>query len=283
MSDANDHVKAWIGREETIRDSLGLTPARLLAATLDDRQARFETGDAVPVCWQWLYFLPAAPQGEIGPDGHPKRGGFLPPVELPQRMFAGAEITVHAPLRFGLPAERRGIIRDVTPKTGKSGPLVFVTVDYEFHQDGRHCLTERQSIVYKDAGRPQAAGGEAGATPSFGASWSRRINPDPVLLFRFSALTFNSHRIHYDRPYATEVEHYPDLVVHGPLIAVCLADLLRVEAGRPLSFFKFRAEAPLFVTAPFEVVGRAAGEAGAELKAVGPGGVTAMSASAIFA
>lgn len=282
MSDANDHLKAWIGREETSHDHLGLTPARLLAATLDDRQARFAAGDALPACWQWLYFLPGAPQGEIGPDGHPKRGGFLPPVDLPQRMFAGSEMTVHAPLRFGLDATRRGIIRDVTPKTGKSGALVFVTVDYEFHQDGRHCLTERQSIVYKDAGRPQAAAGEVKAPP-LDITWSRRITPDPVLLFRFSALTFNSHRIHYDRPYATEVEHYPDLVVHGPLIAVCLADILRVEAGKNLKAFKFRAEAPLFVSAPFEVMGRADGQAGAQLKAIGPGGATAMSASAIFA
>lgn len=283
MSDANDHLKAWIGREETSHDSLSLTPARLLAATLDDRRTRFETGDPVPACWQWLYFLPAAPQSEIGPDGHPKRGGFLPPVDLPQRMFAGSELTVHQPLRFGFAAERRGIIRSVTPKTGKSGPLVFVTVDYEFSQDGRLCLTERQSIVYKDANRPQAAAPEARAVPAFDAQWSRRITPDPVLLFCFSALTFNSHRIHYDRPYATEVEHYPDLVVHGPLIAVCLADILRVEAGRTLRFFKFRAEAPLFVSAPFEVMGRADGEAGAELEAIGPDGATAMSASAIFA
>ncbi|MBN8940775.1 MAG: MaoC family dehydratase N-terminal domain-containing protein [Rhizobiales bacterium] len=283
MSDANEHLKAWIGREETVHDSLGLTPTRLLAATLDDRRTRFEIGDALPACWQWLYFLPGAPQSEIGPDGHPKRGGFLPPVDLPQRMFAGSELTVHRPLRFGLAAERRGIIRDVTPKAGKSGPLVFVTVDYEFSQDGRLCLTERQSIVYKDAGRPPAAAGGTGAPPPFAASWSRRITPDLVLLFRFSALTFNSHRIHYDRPYATEIEHYPDLVVHGPLIAVCLADILRIEAGKTLSFFKFRAEAPLFVSAPFEVLGRADGEAGAELKAIGPSGVTAMSASATFA
>jgi 3-methylfumaryl-CoA hydratase len=237
----------------------------------------------VPPCWHWLYFLPLRRASGIGPDGHPRRGGFLPPVPLPRRMWAGSRITFERPLRAGEAIRRTSRIDDVTVKEGRSGTLVFVRVRHAIQSanDSAHepSITEEQDIVYRAMPRP----GETAAAPQLARTdeqFSRRIAPDPVLLFRYSALTFNGHRIHYDRPYATNTEGYAGLVVHGPLIATLLLDLLRRE--RPdldVSRFDFKAVSPLIDTAPFEVCGRVDGDQAA-LWARGPGGALAMQASA---
>jgi 3-methylfumaryl-CoA hydratase len=220
-----DHLRSWIGHTETLEDSATLAPLRALTATLDRDDAP-AAGDMVPPCWHWLYFLPVTRQSEIGPDGHARRGGFLPPVPLPRRMWAGSQIEFFAPLRAGQAIERLSRIEDVKLKDGRTGPLVFVKVRHEIRADGALAIVDEHSIVYRDL----PAEGEP--APSYArapddAQWQRRIVADDVLLFRYSALTFNGHRIHYDRRYVTEVEGYPGLVVHGPLIATLLLDLLR--------------------------------------------------------
>jgi len=271
----------WIGRSEAVEDFIAPAPAQAAAATLDDADARFEDGTAVPPLWHWFYFLPKAPASRIGPDGHPQRGGFLPPIALPRRMFAGARLRFAAPLLVGRPATREGVIRAVSQKSGRSGTLAFVTVGYTIRQDGRVCIEEEQDIVYREPGAPVPPPGIlADLPPPPTGAWARVVQPDPVLLFRFSALTFNAHRIHYDRPYAMREEGYPGLVVHGPLTAVLLLDLVhRHAAGRSVAAFTFRGEAPLFDLAPFRLSGLVQGDT-VELHAHGPDGRTAMSATA---
>src|SRR5690606_24135017 len=201
------------------------------------------------------------PQSKIGPDGHASRGEFMPPVTLPRRMFAGARLRFPHPLAIGKPAERVGTIGPIAEKHGQTGPLVFVTVRYEFRQDGRVCVEEEQDIVYRGEGGRTPAPAVGPLPPAPEGAWARVVTPDPVLLFRYSALTFNGHRIHYDRTYATEVEGYPGLVVHGPLIATLLLDLLRREMPRAgVCRFEFKALRPLFDIHRFAVCGRRDGE-----------------------
>lgn len=252
-----EHLRTWIGRTELAADSAATTPIRALAAALDRDDAPARTGDGVPPCWHWLYFLPTARQSEIGSDGHPQRGGFLPPVRLPRRMWAASRMEFTAPLRLGQVLERVSRIQDVRLKEGRSGPLVFVNVRHEIRGDGELCIIEEQDIVYRDMPganeQPAAAAVAALDVPQ----WVRRITPDPVLLFRYSALTFNGHRIHYDRSYAADVEHYAGLVVQGPLIATLLLELLHGYLPQAcLKTFEFRAVKPLLDIAAFEVCGR---------------------------
>jgi 3-methylfumaryl-CoA hydratase len=237
----------------------------------------------LPPLWHWLYFLPSERQSEIGADGHPKRGGFLPPVALPRRMWAGGRLQFLAPLHIGDAVRRTSRIADISSKQGRSGPLVFVRVRHEIACGDTLALTEEHDIVYREA--PQAgAVAEAPPQAPTGEQFGRSITPDPVLLFRYSALTFNGHRIHYDRSYVTEVEGYPGLIVHGPLIATLLVDLLRRERPEArLSSFAFRAMGPLFDTAPFSVCGRFDDAKHATLWARGPQGQLAMQASATLA
>lgn len=254
-----DALQAWVGRTETRSDFIDARPVELLSATLDRDDPAPRPGDALPPLWHWLYFLPAYRQSEVGPDGHAKRGGFLPPVPLPRRMWAGSRIEWLRPIAIGDEASRVSRIVSVTSKSGRNGPLVFVVVRHEISTASGLALMEEHDIVYRDLAPPGSRRGQAGAAPeSTGpAAWTRRIVPDDVLLFRYSALTFNSHRIHYDRRYVTEVEGYPGLVVHGPLLATLLIDLLRRH--RPdavVRRFEFRAMAPLFDIAPFDVCGR---------------------------
>jgi len=249
-------LETWVGKSETRRDVIEARPVELLSATLDRDDPPPRIGDELPPLWHWLYFLPAYRQSEVGPDGHAKRGGFLPPVPLPRRMWAGSRIEWLQPLAVGDDVTRESRIVSVTPKTGRSGALVFVVVRHEISTAMGHAIVEEHDIVYRDA--PGAARGKGDGAESPGTpAWKRRIVPDDVLLFRYSALTFNSHRIHYDRRYATGVEGYPGLVVHGPLLATLLIDLLRRE--RPAARvrrFEFRALAPLFDVAPFDVCGK---------------------------
>ena len=251
-----DHLKTWIGRSETIEDTVTPVPVAALSATLDRDDPRPRPGDPLPPLWHWLYFLPLHRQSEIGPDGHAKRGGFLPPVPLPRRMWAGSRFAFHRPLRVGEAVRRTSTIADVTHKEGRTGPLVFVLVRHEIAGEGGGgpALVEEHDIVYREAPAPGEAAPAPRPAPAQ-AAWRRDIVPDDVLLFRYSALTFNGHRIHYDRRYVTEVEGYPGLIVHGPLIATVLVDLLRRNVEAPLTRFAFRAVRPLFDTAPFAVCG----------------------------
>ncbi len=253
-----DSLKQWVGRSETLHDTLGATPVAALAATFDHAPAAVNTGDALPPLWHWLYFLPARRHSELSIDGHPQRGGFLPPVPLPRRMWAGSQLEFRAPLRVGDRVARSSTIAGVNVKSGRSGRLVFVQVRHELRCNGapEPAIVEMQDLVYREAKRPTDVEPPPQPAPT-GATWQRQISPDPVLLFRYSALTFNGHRIHYDRPYATEVEGYPGLVVHGPLIATLLLDLLRREApAAEVVEFRFKAVRPTFDLAPFTVNGQ---------------------------
>jgi 3-methylfumaryl-CoA hydratase len=222
-----------------------------LAATLDIDADYPNAGDVLPPLWHWLYFLPFPRQSELGPDGHAKRGGFLPPVELPRRMWAGGRVEFHHPLRVGETIARTSRIAEVKLKEGRSGRLVFVLVRHEIGD----ALTEEHDIVYRDHTRLGDSSPPPQTAPANGA-WERVVYPDDVLLFRYSALTFNGHRIHYDRRYATEVEGYPGLVVHGPLIATLLVDLVRKNLpAAVVTRFEFRAVSPIFDTGNFSVAG----------------------------
>ena len=249
-------------------------PLAGLAAMLDRDTPE---GGIVPPLWHWLYFLPVHRQSELAPDGHARRGTFLPPIDLPRRMWAGGRLEFFDSLRVGDRATRTSRIVSVQAKQGRTGQLVFVVVRHEIHTERGLALSEEHDIVYRD--HPQA--GEAPVVqraPTGNAEWERTVHPDDVLLFRYSALTFNGHRIHYDRRYCTEVEHYPGLVVHGPLVATMLLGLVPGE----ISKFSFRAVSPLFDTEAFVVCGKREGS-GASLWSCAEGGRLAMTASAEFA
>ena len=242
----------WIGRSETREDTITAAPLVALAALLDRDDPPPREGDAAPPLAQWLYFLPVYRQSLAGPDGHAIKGGFLPPVELPRRMWAGSRLEFMKPLRVGSDVRRVSTIKDVVEKVGRSGPLVFVTVRHEVSDAQGLVLSDEHDIVFRGETALVAKPVHA---PS-GAKWRREIHPDPVLLFRYSAVTFNSHRIHYDHPYVTKVEGYPGLVVHGPLIATLLVDLVRRnEPGLQLKSYEFRALRPLYDTASFFTCG----------------------------
>jgi 3-methylfumaryl-CoA hydratase len=249
-------------------------PIAGLAALLDHATPPWPANE-VPPLGHWLYFTPRALQSQIGADGHPLRGGFLPPVELPRRMWAGGALRFLAPVPIGSSLERVSTIDDVVAKTGASGEMLFVTVRHLIHADGRAAIEERQDLVYRHEG---STGASATAVEPRPADASRTITPDPVQLFRYSALTFNGHRIHYDRDYARNVEGYPGLVVHGPYAATLLLDLfLREKPGARVTGFSFRAQRPLFDTAPF-TVNLLRGDATAEAWTASADGRPAMTA-----
>ena len=274
------HLEEWAGKTETREDQVTAAPVAALAATLDRDDPPPEPGDPLPPLWHWLYFLPVHRQSELGPDGHAERGGFLPPVPLPRRTPARSRITFHHPLQVGETIRRSSRIDAVKHKEGRTGPLVFVTVHHRIENAAGLAIDEEHDIVY----RGHAQSGEVASPPPAptGATWQRRIHPDDVLLFRYSALTFNGHRIHYDRRYATEVEGYPGLVVHGPLLATLLLDLLRRNLAQArVNRFVFRAVSPIFDTAPFSVAGAPEDNGTAvQLWAANPAGGLAMDATA---
>ena len=277
------HLQQWIGRAETHSDVITPVPVAALAATLDREDPPPQPGDALPPLWHWLYFLPVHRQSELGADGHAQRGGFLPPVPLPRRMWAGGRLEFHRPLRVGEPVTRVSRILDVKGKQGRTGELVFVLVRHEISDAEGVALTEEHDIVYRE--HPKA--GEPAPSPipaPVDFTWQRAIHPDDVLLFRYSALTFNGHRIHYDRRYATEVEGYPGLIVHGPLIATLLLDLLRRSLPQAnVARFQFRAVSPLFDTAPFAVCGKPESGGAIRMWAQNAAGILAMDATADLA
>lgn len=281
MSPQFERLAEWIGRTETATDVITAAPVAALSALLDRDDARPLAGDAIPPLAHWLYFLPIHPQSSIGPDGHAARGDFLPPVELPRRMWAGSRLEFLRPLAIGAEATRASRIKDVKVKSGKSGLLVFVTVRHEVRDAGGLAISDEHDIVYRGEAGKAVADPVPAATNE---AWSREIRPDPVLLFRYSAVTFNGHRIHYDHPYVTQVEGYPGLIVHGPLIATLLLDLLRRNrTDVVVKTFAFRALRPLFDTAPFTVCGLPqAGAKAAELWTRDAQGAVNMQATATW-
>jgi len=282
MADNLDHLRDWIGRTESKTDVATAWPAAALSATLDRQDPEPAPGDNLPPGWHWLYFLEAKPASELGPDGHPRRGGFLPPVPLPRRMWAGGRIGFKRPLRIGETLRRDSEILSVEPKSGKTGSLVFVTVRHTVSGGSEVAVVEEHDIVYREAatpGSPQPAGKPAPAS----ATWHRDIAPDPVLLFRFSALTFNGHRIHYDLDYVRDEEGYPGLIVHGPLQTILMLDLCRREASTPVRKLDYRAMHPVFHNERFTVNGNPSADGStADLWTANGAGSYAMRGTATF-
>jgi 3-methylfumaryl-CoA hydratase len=277
-----DRLEAWIGRTESRTDVVTAWPAVALAATLDRRDPEPKPADALPPGWHWLYFLEAAPASELGPDGHPKRGGFLPPVALPRRMWAGGRLEFRRPLRVGDEIRRDSKILSIVPKEGRSGSLVFVTVRHTVFCGGELAVIEDHDIVYREAAKPGEPPPPARSAPR-GANWRREIVADSVMLFRYSALTFIGQRIHYDLEYCRDVEGYPGLVVHGPLQVILLLDLARRHEPRAIGRLEYRALHPLFHFERFSLNGQpGAGGSRAELWTANPAGNYAMSATAYF-
>ena len=281
---ASEEFAAWVGRSETRDDVVTTAPIAGMAATLDDGHPLLGHGDVLPPLWHWLYFLPHPRRADLGPDGHAARGGFLPPVPLPRRMWAGGRLEWHDALRIGDAITRVSRVEDVARKSGRSGTLVFVRVRHAISTRRGLALVEEHDIVYRDL-PPSDASPATPPAARHDEAWSLRVVPDDVLLFRYSALTFNGHRIHYDRRYVTEVEGYPGLIVHGPLIATLLLELLRTHLPRAVvTRFAFRAVSPVFDIAPFDVCGRVADDgATVDLWARRVDGGLAMSATATLA
>ena len=276
-------LRGWEGRSETLHDEVAAAPVRSLSAALDRDDPEPAAGVVLPPLWHWLYFLPRYRQSELGPDGHVLRGGFLPPVPLPRRMWAGGRLQWHASLRVGEPVKRTSTIASVTHKAGRTGDLVFVLVKHAVRNASGLALTEEQDIVYRALAQPGDPVPPPQPAPP-DAAWSREVVPDPVLLFRYSALTFNGHRIHYDRKYVTEVEGYPGLIVHGPLTATLLVDLVRRQKpGAMMRSFSFKAVRPTFDLHPFRVRGEPSSDGrSAQLWAQDHEGWLTMQAAATF-
>ena len=242
-------LKRWIGKTETAQDYLTDSLVDRFRATLDPF---LWSGDDMPLGLHWCLALPTTPTAELSEDGHAKKGEFLPPVPLPSRMWAGGEVIHHQSFPPNAPVTRISTINDIVAKKGNSGDLVFVTVGSEYYSDERLCVTERQDLVFRNR---SALNKPAAAIPTPHASTTRQdtLTPDPVLLFRYSALTFNSHRIHYDPDYARDEEGYSGLVVHGPLQATLLLNLAAKKAGKPPRRFTFRGLAPVTHGVPIEL------------------------------
>jgi len=274
-----EDLKSHVGRTQVVTDVIHAGPANLLRLALGRPEPELREGDPLPPAWLGLYFLPRVATADLRPDGSPRDTGVIPAMPLPRRMFAGEQVRVQRPLRIGEAIRRETELADISMKTGGTGTLVFVTVTSRvLGPDGLALEDERRTAFREEvkAGeRNQAPRRELAPTD---VPWRRRVTPDPVLLFRFSALTFNSHRIHYDRSWAMEVEGYPGLVVHGPLTTTLLIDFARDQnPGRRIVAYGTQARAPLFDTAPFELRGRPTAK-GCELWAVTPEGTVAMSA-----
>lgn len=272
-------LQDWVGRSETATDVLHAQPARFMQATLD-RLPSLADGDALPPLWHWLYFLDARPASELGRDAHPKKGGFLPPVDLPRRMWAGGRVQFNAPLIIGQEVSKTSTLLSVTEKQGRSGKLCFVTVEHAIRQNGKTSVIEEHDIVYREDPAPGEPTPTSPRAPT-GSGISEVITPTEVMLFRYSALTFNGHRIHYDVDYARDVEGYDGLVFHGPLTATLLIDLACRHRGQTPVRFSYRGTAPLSGPAPFRIEA-ADKDQSLSLWAKRQDGALAMSATAEF-
>ena len=254
MTQNLEDLKKWIGEKETDVDYVTVPSVHRLAATLDRDDPLPKMGDPLPIGWHQLLFPRIVRHSQIGADGHPARGDFLPPVPLPRRMFAGKRNTFHAPLRIGDEVRRESVIQSVTPKTGRTGQMVFVTVKTEIHSPRGLAITEEQDIVYREEPDPNAPPPPPQQAPGK-AVWQKSVTPDSVMLFRYSALTFNGHRIHYDHPYVTQVEKYPDLVMNGGLTTLLVFELARAHGPSPVRTIASRNVRPMFVNREISVCG----------------------------
>ncbi len=282
MSDDLQHLRQWVGRKESMDDLATAFPVRALTAALDRNDPDPKIGDVIPPGWHWLYFLEAKPASELAHDGHGKRGGFLPPVTLPRRMWAGGRIEFLRPIRIGDEMRRDSEILSVEPKSGKSGDLVFVTVRHTVVAAGETAVVEEHDIVYREAAKPGEKPMPGKPAPA-SAPWRREMVADEATLFRYSALIFNAHRIHYDIDYCRHEENYPGLIVHGPLQTTLLLDISRRHEPRPVKKLDYRAQSPLFHTDRFSVNGAPAADgASAQLWTASPAGHYAMTATAWY-
>lgn len=269
-----EELSQWVGKSQYKTGHVPAGTNRALRAVLNLGGAEETITHGI----HWLLFNDFVPAAEIGPDGHPRRGGFLPPVKLPRRMWAGSRLEFYQPINEGDKLTRRSTISSVTPKEGRAGLLVFVTVDHEIFGLNGVAIKEQQDIVYMDiqpaAPRPNTLD-FASESGSDGV-----VVPDEVMLFRYSALTSNSHRIHYDLPYAKDIELYPGLVVHGPLTATLVMAYVSQSVGnKPLRKFMFRGQRPLYVGDPIYLETSDNGSL-IEACAKNPAGAIAMSCTA---
>ena len=276
-----DDLRSHIGRTQAATDVVHAGPANFLRLALGRSEPEYREGDVLPPAWLGLYFLPRVASDALRPDGSPRDTGVVPPLALPRRMFAGERVRFHGAVRVGDTLRRETRLADISVKHGGTGSLVFATVTSRVYgRDGLVLEDERRTVFREEVKAGERNQAPRRESPPNEAPWRRSVSPDPVLLFRFSALTFNSHRIHYDRAWAIEVEGYPGLVVHGPLTTTLLIDFARDQnPGRRIAAYATQARAPLFDTAPFELRGRpAANGRGCELWAVTPEGTIATSA-----
>ena len=255
QNDSPQQFSEWVGKAQSASSILTIAPMEGLAATLDRDSTAFSIGDALPPLWHWLYFLETSKQSELAEDGHPHRGDFLPPIDLPRRMWAGSRLNFIRPLLAGETIKRSSTIQSIKLKQGRSGSLGFVCVAHELSDSSGVLLIEEHDIVYRD----MPTGTVSAQSPlkaDEDHDFAHTVTPDPALLFRYSALTFNGHRIHYDRAYAKDVESYPGLVVHGPLLATFLLELFADNYPEAtLSSFSFKAIRPVFDIDSFQVCG----------------------------
>jgi 3-methylfumaryl-CoA hydratase len=257
----SDDFFAWVGKSETVTDVLEPARSNALRASLGKGEV-LKDGDAMPLLHHWLYFWNVVAPAGLGLDGHPAKGGFLPPVPLPRRMWAGGRLKFLAPLHLGETVTKASTIKCVTAKSGKSGDLVFVTVEHQLSNAAGLAIIEEQDLVYKGDTPPGALKAPEGEGPAPASPWQASVMPDTVLLFRYSALTMNGHRIHYDLPYSRDEEAYPALVVHGPLQATLMADLAAKSLGKPLATFDFRGQVPAFAGTRLDICGEPADDGG---------------------
>jgi 3-methylfumaryl-CoA hydratase len=278
-----ESLKQWIGRTETAIDYVTVPAVNRLSATLDRDDPFPKIGDPLPVGWHAILFPRIVRHSQIGPDGHPQRGDFLPPVPLPRRMFAGKRTTFVAPLLVGDEVHRESAIQNVTIKDGRSGRMVFVTVKTDIKSPRGLAIVEEQDIVYR--GEPDKNAPPQPAQPAPGkAVWQHQVTPDPVMLFRYSALTFNGHRIHYDKPYVTGTEGYPDLIMNGGLTTLLTYELARTHGSTPVKFMSSRNVRALFVNRTITFCGEpSADNKTAKLWAQDDTGAVALVAEAEFA
>jgi 3-methylfumaryl-CoA hydratase len=287
MKEANvsqdlEGLKKWVGEKESAVDYVTIPSVHRLSATLDRDDPMPKVGDPLPIGWHQLLFPRIVRHSQIGHDGHPARGDFLPPVPLPRRMFAGKRNTFHAPLRIGDEVRRESTILSVTPKQGRTGQMVFVTVKTDIYSPRGLAIVEEQDIVYREEPDPNAPPPPPQKAPGTPV-WTRAVTPDEVMLFRYSALTFNGHRIHYDHPYVTKVEKYPALVMNGGLTTLLAFELARTHASTPIRTIASRNVRPLFVNREITLCGEPTPDnKSAKLWAVDDTGALALSAEAEF-
>jgi len=278
------NLRDWIGRKEERHDVADLRSIHQLHAAFGRKDAAPSLGDDVPPAWHWMWFAPTDDRDALGRDGLTGKAGFLPPVPLPRRMWAGSRLRVNAPLKVGQSIRKIAEIVDIAERQGKTGKLIFVSQRYSIFAGDQLAIEEDFDSVFREEAAPGAPVQQPPAAPE-GAIWSRVIDPDPVLLFRYSAVTFNGHRIHYDQPYATGVEGYPGLVVHGPLTATLLMELARdSNPGKRIAAYSFRAVSPLYAPDKFTVNGKPSPDGkSAQLWAANAEGKLAMQAEVSFA